>query len=63
MSDSLPILYIKVQSLVLQENAEALHKACAAFIASKNERIKRTLLFIVRAISEVRYITGDTVLY
>lgn len=41
MSDSLPILYIKVQSLVLQENAKAMHKACAAFIASKNdERIK-----------------------
>lgn len=64
MSDSLPILYIKVQSLVLQENAKAMHKACAAFIASKNdERIKRTLLFNVRTISEVRYITGDTVLY
>ena len=49
---------------VLQENLEAMYKACAAFIASENDkRIKRALLLNVRTISEVRYITGNTVLY
>ena len=63
-SDNLPALSMKTTSQILQDNLNAMHKARTAFIASENdERIKRALSHNVRTSSEIRYITGDTVLY
>ena len=64
LSDELPARSIKPSSQIGQENLNAIHSACAAFIASENsERILRALLHNVQTSSEVKYITGDTVLY
>ena len=53
-------LTMKPSSQAIQENLTAIHTACSAFIASKNdERIKGALVHIIRITSEVKYIKGD----
>ena len=64
MSDNTPALTMKSPSKVLKENLDAIHKARNAFIACENdERIRRALTHNIRTTQEIKYITGDSVLY
>ena len=64
LSDELPALTMKPTSQAIQENLTAIHNAQSAFIASENdERIKQALAHNTRITSEVKYLTGDKVLY
>ena len=63
-SDNLPALTMKPYSKIIQDNLNSLHSARKAFISSENdERIRRALSHNVRSSSEIKYISGDSVLY
>ena len=65
LSDDLPALSVKSSSEIVLENLSTIHSAhAAAFITSENfERIRWALLHNLWISSEVKYITGDTILY
>ena len=64
LHDKLPSLSSRPSSKIVEENLKALHAARSAFIESENsEKIRRSLVHNVRTSSEIKYITGDDVLY
>ena len=51
-------------SEVLQDNLNALYSARRAFISSENdEKIRRALCHNIRTSGNVKYVTGDSVIY
>ena len=51
-------------SEVLQDNLNALYSARRAFIGSENdEKIRRALCHNIRTSGNVKYVTGDSVIY
>ena len=64
LSDDIPALSSKPVSDVIREHLQTLHSAREAFIASENsERIRRALIHNVRTSGEIKYLTGDVVLF
>ena len=62
--DNLPAFTMKPSSKTIEDNLNSLQSARKAFISSENdERIRRALSHNVRSSSEIKYISGDTVLY
>ena len=64
LTDELPSLTQRSMPQLIRDNLNALHAARSAFIACENEeKIRRALTSNVRTSGEVKYVTGDTVLY
>ena len=64
ISDDVPALTQVSTSKLIQDNLNALHAARAAFISCENdEKIKRALRTNVRGSGDIKYLTGDEVLY
>lgn len=64
LTDELPSLTQQSMPQLIRDNLNALHAARSAFIACENdEKIRRALTSNVRTSGEVKYVTGDTVLY
>ena len=64
LSKELPALTIKPILHAIEEDLTAIHTAQSGFIASKNdERIKWALAHNISATNEVKYVSGDRVLY
>lgn len=63
-SDELPSLSQQNMPQLMRNNLNAIHAARRAFIACENdEKIRRALNSNVQTSGEVKYVTGDTVLY
>ena len=64
ITDDLPALTNQPATKILSDNLQALHKAREAFMASENsERIRRAMSHNIRTTGDVKYLTGDSVLY
>ena len=64
LSDDIPALTQKNTSQLIRENLNAIHAARTAFIACENdEKIRRALGANIRGSGEIKYVTGDKVLY
>ena len=64
LTDDLPALTQVNTSDLIRDNLNTLHAARKAFIACENDaKIRRALSSNVRSTGEVKYVSGDTVLY
>ena len=64
LTDDLPAATQQSMSDLLKENLNAIHAARTAFIACENdEKIRRALKANIRSSGEIKYVTGDVVLY
>ena len=64
LTDNIPSLTTRTSSKTLSDNLEALHKARQAFIECENsDRIRRALSHNIRNSGDIKYLTGDSVLY
>ena len=64
ISDNTPALTQRSTSKLIQDNLNALHAARTAFISCENdEKIRRVLRSNVRGSGDIKYLTGDEVLY
>ena len=64
LTDHVPAITQKSTSQMIRDNLNALHAARTAFISCENdEKIRRALKSNVRTSGDIKYVTGDTVLY
>lgn len=64
LSDDLPALSSKSTYQIIKDNLQALHRARETFIAFENSvRIQRALTHHIKAIGEIKYLTGDNFYY
>jgi len=64
ITDDIPVITKTSTSKLIQENLNALHSARTAFISCENdEKIKRALQSNIRCSGEIKYVTGDEVMY
>ena len=64
LSDDIPALTQKSTSQTIRDHLNTLQAARTAFIACENdEKIRRALRSNVRSSGEIKYVTGDTILY
>jgi len=63
-NDDLPAVTNKPASEIIRENLEILHEARKAFIEAENsEKVRRALSSNIRTSGDIKYFSGDTVLY
>ena len=64
LTDDLPAATKQSMSDLLKKNLNTIHSARTAFIACENdEKIRRALKANIRSSGEIKYVTGDVVLY
>ena len=64
LTDDIPAITQTNTSQLIRDNLNAIHAARTAFIACENdEKIRRALGANIRVSGEVKYVTGDNVLY